>query len=621
MAKRKASSMLLSSSSESAGVAEQNENGDNDGGQNEVIYVPASADGQHHKQQQNKLVEKCAKMEAEMNVTKLELENRTLKAELKQRELMDELKALQAKVAKMEEQKPNYVSLEKFDSILGRIGELENHKKHQREKQQQKGEDDEEEGTATSTSQRRLSRRRTSTTQQTEFSAKISEFEKKQTAKFKAHLTKIEKQHSDLVTSIQVKVAAMEERQKNMGTFNAALREQMGNELLKAVHPNFRVNIAEKLIYSQQKNCWDLRFCHKDLKIIDAENLMVQHKGTEKASISVFAQNSIPPNVASGIFYFEIKIVNVERHVTLGLVVKITAMRGMPELWSRSCAYRSDGIFLIENFSWANESARCSRGDVAGFGLNLATRQIIFTKNGIRIDTSDLFFSPSFANFFDHSLYPCVSLDDPGDLIEANFGPIFKFDPTKKQFYQNFTKNCWDADACHSDLEITGTECLTVHYKGVGNGLRTIFAKCAAPLNVAGIFYYEITVINEQLIVSFGFATKAQQIPMPLDGTIKRCRGTCAYENNAFYWVDGRGRKSRHRFSGGDTVGCGINLATRHIFFTKNGKRLDFTIMLPTLTIYQQQQQLFPFVILGDSDDKIEANFGPNFKYDFKSFY
>ncbi|KAL3109250.1 hypothetical protein niasHT_010514 [Heterodera trifolii] len=683
MAKRKASSMLLSSSSESAGVAEQNENGDNDGGQNEVIYVPASAaDGQHHKQQQNKLVEKCAKMEAEMNMTKLELENRTLKAELKQRELMDELKALQAKVAKMEEQKPNYVSLEQFESILGRIGELENHKKHQREKQQQKGEDDEEEeeGTATSTSQRRLSRRRTSTTQQTEFSAKISEFEKKQTAKFKAHLTKIEKQYSDLVTSIQAKVAAMEERQKNTGTFNAALREQMGNELLKAVHPNFRVNIAEKLIYSQQKNCWDLRFCHKDLKIIDAENLMVQHKGTEKAYISVFAQNSIPPNVASGIFYFEIKIVNVERHVTLGLVVKTTAMHGTPELRSRSCAYRSDGIFFIENFSWANESARCSRGDVAGFGLNLATRQIIFTKNGIRIvlsqlgwapnqchcgecqnfghgvalteamaffsskkfpgpmekrdvlviiftkngiriDTSDLFFYPSHLYDYYRSLYPCVSLTDPGDLIEANFGPIFKFDPTKKQLYQNFTKNCWDADACHSDLEITGTECLTVHYKGVGNGLRTIFAKCAAPLNVAGIFYYEITVINEQLIVSFGFATKAQQIPMPLDGTIKRCRGTCAYENNAFYWVDGRGRKSRHRFSGGDTVGCGINLATRHVFFTKNGKRLDFTIMLPSLTINQQQQQLFPFVILGDSDDKIEANFGPNFKFDFKSFY
>ncbi|KAL3125551.1 hypothetical protein niasHT_009684 [Heterodera trifolii] len=623
MSKRKASSMLLSSSSENAGVSEQNENGDIDGCQNEVIFLPSSADDQHHKQQKNKLVEKCAKMESEMNVTKLELENRTLKAELKQRELMDELKALQAKVAKMEEKKPNYVSLEQFESILDRIGALENHKKHQREKQQQQEKDDEEKEwtAATSTSQRRLSRPRASTTQQTEFSAKISEFEKKQTAKFRTHLAKIEKQHSDLVTSIQVKVAAMEERQKNMGTFNAALREQMGNELLKAVHPNFRVNIAEKLIYSEQKNCWDFILCHKDLKFIDAEHLMVQHKGAEKASISVFAQNSISTNVDSGIVYFEIKIVNVKRHVTLGLVVKITAMRGTPGLCSRSCAYRSDGIFFIENDHWANGNAQCSRGDVVGFGLNLATRQIVFTKNGIRIDTSDLFLSPYYSYPYDSSIFPCVSLNDPGDLIEANFGPVFKFDPTKKQLYQNFPKNCWDVDACHSDLEITDTECLTVHYKGVGKGLRTVFAKCAVPLSVVGIFYYEITVTNEQLIVSFGFATKAQQIPIPLDGTIKRCRGTCAYENNAFYWVDGTGRKSRHRFSGGDTVGCGINLATQHIFFTKNGKRLDFTIMLPSLTIYQQQQQLFPFVILGDSDDKIEANFGPNFKYDFKSFY
>ncbi|KAL3109249.1 hypothetical protein niasHT_010513 [Heterodera trifolii] len=573
MSKRKASSMLLSSSSESAGVSEQNESaGDNDSGQNEVIFVPSSADDQHHKQQQNKLVEKCAKMEAEMNVTKLELENRTLKAELKQRELMDELKALQAKVAKMEEQKPNYVSLEQFESILGRIGELENHKKHQREKQHQQGEDDEEEeeeeGTATSTSQRRFSRPRASTTQQTEFSAKLSEFEKKQTAKFKAHLTKIEKQHLDLVTPIKAKVAALEERQKNIGTFNAALREQMGN-----------------------------------------------------GSCTVYAQNAIPVNIDSGIFYFEIKIVNVESLVTVGLGTKSMPLRGMPELWPRSCAYRSDGIFFIEKVSWANGKARCSRGDVAGFGLNLATRQIIFTKNGIRIDTSDLFFYPSHLYDYYRSLYPCVSLTDPGDLIEANFGPTFKFDPTKKQFYQNIPKNCWDADACHSDLEITGTECLTVHCKGVGNGLRCVFAKCAAPLSVAGIFYYEITVTNEQLIVIFGFATKPQQMPKSLDGTIKGCRGTCAYENNAVYWVDGIGRKSRQTFSGGDTVGCGINLATRHIFFTKNGKRLDFTIMLPSLTIYQQQQQLFPFVILGHSDDKIEANFGPNFKFDFKPFY
>ncbi|KAL3125550.1 hypothetical protein niasHT_009683 [Heterodera trifolii] len=623
MSKRKASSMFLSSSSTSAGVSEQNENaGDNDSGQNEVIFVPSSADDQHYKQQHNKLVEKCAKMESEMNVTKLELENRTLKAELKQRELMDELKALQAKVAKMEEKKPNFISLEQFESILDRIGALENHKKHQREKQQQQEKDDEEEWTATtSTSQRRLSRPRASTTQQTEFSAKISEFEKKQTAKFRTHLAKIEKQHLDLITPIKAKVAALEELQKNMCTFNAALKEQMGNELLKTVHPNLRVNIAEKLLNAQQKNCWNLRFCHNNLKIIDDKHLMVQHKGAEKGSCAVYAQNEIPMDIDSGIFYFEIKIVNVESRVTVGLGTKSMPLRRMPELWPRSCAYRSDGIFFIENVSWANGNARCSRGDVVGFGLNMATRQIVFTKNGIRIDTSDLFFSPSHLYDCYLSLYPYVSLSDPGDLIEANFGPIFKFDPTKKQLYQNFPKNCWDVDACHSDLEITDTECLTVHYKGVGNGLRTVFAKCAVPLSVVGIFYYEITVTNEQLIVIFGFATKPQQMPKSLDGTIKGCRGTCGYENNAVYWVDGIGRKSRQTFAGGDTVGCGINLATQHIFFTKNGKRLDFTIMLPSFSIYLQQQQLFPFVILGDSDDKIEANFGPNFKFDFKSFY
>ncbi|KAL3093007.1 hypothetical protein niasHS_004609 [Heterodera schachtii] len=185
---------------------------------------------------------------------------------------------------------------------------------------------------------------------------------------------------------------------------------------------------------------------------------------------------------------------------------------------------------------------------------------------------------------------------------------------------QNFSGSA--AEWLQKDLKIIGENNLTVHSKEHRSGCRSIFAKYPVLLK-SNIFYFEISVKTMGSFIDFGFAVKQQT---KLDEEIFDHKGNNAYESDGEIWISGEGKgiNAEYSYGAGDTVGIAINLSTRQIIFTKNGLRLDFFLFdsPPTSAASSSSDglPLFPFVSLYSFNDQIEANFGPNFKFDLTNF-
>uniref|UniRef100_A0A914HQY0 B30.2/SPRY domain-containing protein n=1 Tax=Globodera rostochiensis TaxID=31243 RepID=A0A914HQY0_GLORO len=177
-------------------------------------------------------------------------------------------------------------------------------------------------------------------------------------------------------------------------------------------------------------------------------------------------------------------------------------------------------------------------------------------------------------------------------------------------------KNRWDPTVCHDRLVLIGPNRLIAQRIGEANlGWGSVRAEKPMSKNP----YFEVKILEKPIgRIFIGLATKR----MPLNKPVGVYKGTYGYSNWGLFWgheVDGCSHNANGRrpfiggkpsFGVGDVIGCGLNLATRQIIYTKNGRRLDTAGFLVDSAV-----DLFPSVSLRKPGDKIEANFGPNFQW------
>uniref|UniRef100_A0A183C500 B30.2/SPRY domain-containing protein n=1 Tax=Globodera pallida TaxID=36090 RepID=A0A183C500_GLOPA len=180
-----------------------------------------------------------------------------------------------------------------------------------------------------------------------------------------------------------------------------------------------------------------------------------------------------------------------------------------------------------------------------------------------------------------------------------------------------FPLNRWDPAACQESLTL---ELDRVQHNKANSAWHSVFAERQIPKKDFGISYYEVKILREADSIYIGFAPK-QPKQMPLDNAVGDFKGTYAYESCGRFWghaVDGCHRSNngcpyiegKPKFAVGHVIGCGVDLATRQIIYTKKGVLLETTGLF-----VDSANELFPCVTLFLPGAQIQANFGPKFKF------
>uniref|UniRef100_A0A915E4E7 B30.2/SPRY domain-containing protein n=1 Tax=Ditylenchus dipsaci TaxID=166011 RepID=A0A915E4E7_9BILA len=153
---------------------------------------------------------------------------------------------------------------------------------------------------------------------------------------------------------------------------------------------------------------------------ISNDLLRIRYKGkgaSHKDAAAVRANRPIPKSTI--VYYYEIKIINkgIHGYMGVGFSEKSVNLNRLPGWDSISFGYHGDdGNFFSSSGKGVEYGPTFTIDDIVGCGINFATREIFFTKNGINLGVASKNVSIS------AELYPTVGMQTVGEMIDANFG-------------------------------------------------------------------------------------------------------------------------------------------------------------------------------------------------------
>ena len=138
-------------------------------------------------------------------------------------------------------------------------------------------------------------------------------------------------------------------------------------------------------------------------------------------------------------------------------------------------------------------------------------------------------------------------------------------------------------------------------------------------INKRPIFYFEANIIEDgkeaDLLIGIGekdITEKCIQLGLTTHSYGYHSKGK-SYNNK-------KNNKYGETFKKGDIIGCGVDFINKGIFYTKNGKFLDFAFK--EINFELNKNFFYPSICMHSLNIEIKLNFGnENFKFDINNYY
>ncbi|CEF64400.1 Ran-binding proteins 9/10 homolog [Strongyloides ratti] len=174
----------------------------------------------------------------------------------------------------------------------------------------------------------------------------------------------------------------------------------------------------------------------------------------------------------------------------------------------------------------------------------------------------------------------------------------------------------WNFNDKSNNLQLS-IDGLKVAYKGPGRNHRDAASiRANKPIKFKCImFYFEVHIIDKGKDGYMGVGVCHKGVDLNrLPGWDANSFGYHGDDGN-FFASSGNGNPYGPTFTTGDVIGCGVDFARKHLFYTKNGEFLGFATDKLNIS-----KDLYPVIGLQTQGETIDTNFGQKpFRFDFEA--